>query len=84
MLARPEIGSKEHILLWLASRDPDEEYDWDEWRVCARGQYCFEHFGEHANWPQFSLSAPVHQMDYYAQHHRTFGALYEVMRKQWA
>jgi hypothetical protein len=39
MLARPEIGSKEHISLWLDSKDPNEEYNWSNVRGCACGQY---------------------------------------------
>ena len=29
MLARPEPGTREHIILWLANKDPSETYEWE-------------------------------------------------------
>ncbi|HYT43016.1 MAG TPA: hypothetical protein VEP90_11790, partial [Methylomirabilota bacterium] len=39
MLSRPEIGTQAHILLWLASEDPNEIYDWENSRECPCGRY---------------------------------------------
>lgn len=43
MLSRPEVNTKEHILLWLASKDAKEEFHWPNSRTCACAQYEAEH-----------------------------------------
>jgi hypothetical protein len=39
MLSRPEIGTREHILLWLASKPPREKFVYESVKECACGQY---------------------------------------------
>ena len=54
MLSRPEINTREHILLWLASKPADEKYDWGNPFTCACGQYCNEFLGGNAKWVYFA------------------------------
>jgi hypothetical protein len=46
MLSRPEVGTREHILLWLAGKDPDAEYQWENPQHCPCGQYGREYVTE--------------------------------------
>jgi hypothetical protein len=46
MLQRPEIGTKEHIKLWLAGKDENETYEWLSGE-CPAGQYSREFGDEH-------------------------------------
>lgn len=41
MLSRAEIGTREHVLLWLDSKDPKEGYCWE--KNCPAEQYAAEH-----------------------------------------
>src|SRR5262249_1402751 len=50
MLARPEIGSKAHIKLWLGSKDPSEVGVWEDLCSCFAGRYSQEHFGRAFPW----------------------------------
>lgn len=89
MLARPEIGSREHILLWLAGKPEDEKYNWHNHRQCACGQYSIEMLNGTMRWqkypnldghgPQFLCS--LNYLAYCAP--RTWGALYERARNAW-
>lgn len=84
MLARPEIGSHAHILLWLASQPADREYEWTNPWKCACGQYSLEHYGLACAW--FTLKGhPINDLNGIAlvTHPRTFGALYERAKKVW-
>jgi hypothetical protein len=67
MLSRPEIGTREHVLLWLGSKDPNARYQWEHPERCPCGQYRREHRAEWIN--QLSVLAE--------QQPRTWGALYE-------
>jgi hypothetical protein len=48
MLAKPEIGTKEHIVLWLSSKTGP--YDWVNVSVCACGQYWQENVDAERPW----------------------------------
>ncbi len=72
MLSRPEIGTHEHILLWMNSKDPKEGYCWEE--NCPAEQYAIEHGIEKA----WTLSMPISTL---ASHHpRTWGDLAQRAR----
>lgn len=45
MLQRPEIGSWEHIKLWVADKPQKEKFNWPNREDCAAAQYCLEHYG---------------------------------------
>lgn len=78
MLARPEIGSKPHIRLWVGSKDPNEEYDWSSYFGCACGQYSKEN-GEEHGWVN-----GLGELNRLAEMQpRTFGALYERASMAW-
>jgi hypothetical protein len=53
MLSRPDVGSKEHIQLWLDTKDASETYEWLS-GDCPAGQYDREfgdaHAGLDLNW----------------------------------
>ncbi len=96
MLSRPEIGTREHILLWLGSKKPDETYKWEKSTTCACGQYANEHrLGEPHNEGNGSFSYQWGSVEHLGgfsdnslnhlaeQHPRTFGALYERADKAW-
>ena len=88
MLARPEIGSREHILLWLAGKPADGTFDWNDPKKCAGGQYLYESTG--GWWTEYGRNGNEQNFDNLgalaaaACQHRTYGELYEAMRKQWA
>jgi hypothetical protein len=85
MLSRPEIGSRGHILLWLAGRDQNQSFDWNSHRDCPAGQYSREVLGESApaNW-----GADLNYLSWFAgdvtrQGKATFGKLYEAVAQEW-
>ena len=41
MLSRAEIGTREHVLLWLDSKDPTAAYCWE--KSCPAESYAAEH-----------------------------------------
>jgi len=89
MLARPEPGTREHILLWLSSQDPKKKYDWKFVTTCACGQYAREELGmSNIGWTVFTLfdqkGKPLSELNRMAYDHCTFGALYERARKAWS
>lgn len=100
MLARPEIGSREHMLLWLASKDPNETYNWRTSKQCACGVYAREHgletFDPEVDWGHEHLAStstsisigPIIRNDSLnglaQQRPWAFGALYERAREAWA
>ncbi len=79
MLARPEIGSRSHIKLWLAGKDPDEDYNWSSYFGCACGQYSKEN-GVEQGWADGlgELNNLAREVP------RTFGGLYERVCRAWA
>lgn len=87
MLARPELGTREHILLWLARKDPTEKYEYELYEDCACGQYAREALGKSNLWwatfATFPAGAPLRELNYMASGHKTFGALYDHVRKRW-
>jgi hypothetical protein len=93
MLATPRPGTKEHMLLWLAGRDPGERYDWDNARTCACGTYAREALGKsnYYWWAQVALHSDDggigQAFDELNRHAadvpRTYGALYERVRADW-
>jgi hypothetical protein len=87
MLARPEPGTREHILLWLAGKDPNEKYDWKYATTCACGQYAREVFDmSNFAWTVFSMEPegkPLFELNRIAATHDTFGALLEHARAAW-
>jgi hypothetical protein len=87
MLSRPEIGTREHILLWCGGKDPNEKYRWENSLDCACGQYAREHYGANYAWMSDpNMPAALRDMNTAAQHAKgqTFGALYEELRFRWA
>jgi hypothetical protein len=93
MLARPEPGTREHMLLWLSSQNPDERYEWENTCRCACGRYAREAMGK-PNWwwgEQASrmLDGSVGQAFFTlnslaAIHPRTYGALHDRARRVWS
>jgi hypothetical protein len=90
MLAKPEIGTREHILLWLSGKRPDEVFYWHEAADCACGQYA-KSFGLEREWMKF-LTGLVGRGDYPAlselnelavMSDETFGDLYKSAEKAW-
>lgn len=77
MLSRIEVGSKAHMLQWLADKDTNESYEWLS-AECAAGQYSTEFGDEHAglnlNWLNSLALVKPH----------TWGALTERAQKAWA
>jgi hypothetical protein len=86
MLARPEIGSKEHILLWLENKPPDEKYDWENYAECACGQYSRESLGKSNLWwiaYMANPGCPMNDLNRVAFFYDTFGELLKAVRMQW-
>jgi hypothetical protein len=46
MLSRPDVGTKEHIVSWLAAKDEAATYEWLSGQ-CPAGQYSEEFGDEH-------------------------------------
>jgi hypothetical protein len=44
MLSRPDVGTKDHIQLWLGTKDASEPYEWLS-GDCPAGQYS-KQFGD--------------------------------------
>src|SRR6266566_2889110 len=98
MLQVPEKGSREHIKLWLAGRDPNERYHWSASADCACGQYSREHYGADFSWlghkdcPPALAELNLHargpataaHYPYTTTADHTFGALYDRVCKAWA
>ena len=85
MLARPEIGSREHILLWLASQPKDRKYYWPCTTCCACAQYseaCGEplSFWVHTQ-PVIDMNAVARDVS--GSKTGTYGKLYRALRKTW-
>lgn len=86
MLARPEIGSREHILLWLAGKPADEKFAYHNSQICACGQYSSEHGNLCGIWIE---SKAVAEMDCAARAvsyhgYGTFGGLYKELSSRWS
>jgi hypothetical protein len=75
MLTRPDVGTLEHIRLWLASKPAGEGYEWLS-EECAWGQYCMEHYGVAQGEPTAELQL-LNRKARETPH--TWGALYERM-----
>jgi hypothetical protein len=76
MLARPEIKTKEHVLLWLAGKPADETYDWNKAGECACGQY----WGENVDrlFPhKWGQDLAMDWFNMIAMDCKTFGELYQ-------
>ena len=80
MLARPEVGTKEHILMWLASKPADEVFNWHSTKHCACGQYAETFFYGLGCW---SYNSALSEMNVVAFFIPTFGKLHEAMRERW-
>jgi hypothetical protein len=79
MLARPEIGTREHVILWLASKPADEAYEWANPHCCACGQYWGENVGKiFPHMWEYDPAMPW--LNIMAQDCRTFGELYQKAR----
>jgi hypothetical protein len=79
MLARPDILSGAHILMWLASKPPNKRYRWIERGTCACGQYWSEFVDAErpGGWARRG-GAALNLLNDIACHHRTFGALHRA------
>ena len=86
MLARPEPGTKEDILLWLAGKDPNEKYDWSNCSACACGQYSSARLGTSTAWLGAQRYIPaLHELNRLACDvpSRSFGELHAIARGTW-
>ena len=43
MLARPEYGTRLHILAWVAQQPQRAKFDWDDCTACAVARYADAH-----------------------------------------
>lgn len=71
MLSRPEIGTREHVLLWLDSKDPKEGYCWE--KTCPAESYAAEHGLDQVPW-----TSPISPLA--SGFPRTWGALAQRAR----
>jgi hypothetical protein len=76
MLQRNEVGTREHILTWLASKDEAECFEWLSGE-CPAGQYSREFGDEHSGLNLEQLNRLAH-----IQPH-TWGALYDRVCQDW-
>ena len=89
MLARPEAGTREHILLWLAGKDPEEKFNWHYYDMCACGQYAREEMGL-SNLAWITLAGtkkderPLAELNRMAFFCENFGELYEFACGSWS
>jgi len=86
MLARPEVKSAEHVLLWLASKPRSKRYIWRYVDKCPCGQYWTENVDAEkpSGWTSHRNDKvwPLHILNLIAQHCRpTFGDLYDAYAK---
>jgi len=81
MLARAEIGTKEHLKLWVGGKDPAEEFRWDNSQDCACGQYSREFHGADHRWHDAPVETALRQMNKIAQYTspHTFGVLHAAL-----
>lgn len=89
MLARPEPGSRAHILLWLAGKNPAETYCWDLHQTCACGQYAREALGKsNIYWTTLATMTPegaaLAELNAMAMTAKSFGELYARALAAWA
>lgn len=89
MLQRPEIGTREHILLWLASKPANESFYWLNPDICACGQYSKEFFGDSQAWG--GMTGPILHLNNIAGRLSSsiccpiyWGDLYDAARKAWS
>ena len=86
MLARPEVGTKEHVLLWLASKPPEETYIWEKGDICACGQYTTANadvkHNIHGYWARIPALCELNNLA--CTEPRNFGALYERAYGAWS
>jgi hypothetical protein len=83
MLARPEPQSREHIQLWLDTKDPQETFIWSNSDNCACGQYLRSIGHRVTGWlDDFSLSANVRRLNHLARDKWTFGELAAAYRSE--
>jgi len=82
MLSRPEIGSREHIMLWLASKDPRATYNWTCPFSCACATYSDDSYGQRYYWVNMLSLHDLNKLAYLRPW--TYGALYKRARKAWA
>jgi hypothetical protein len=89
MLQRPEIGTREHVLLWLAGKPADEAYKWMPHEECPCAVYNLDH-----GMPKEWWSEPNHRRarvkktkielsDLAGGFPRTWGALHDRAREAW-
>lgn len=88
MLARPEPGTREHMLLWLAGKAPDETYEYYSYADCACGQYARETMGlSNHRWAEelmgTSKGRTFCELNRMAAQCATFGELYERAERAW-
>jgi len=94
MLAYPEVGTRAHILLWLAGKNPKHFYHWDDCDDCAVAQYIKEnmHRAPYPLWSQIGINkklAPLDELNEFAYQiadssgDATFGELYLAARRAW-
>jgi len=86
MLARPEPGTREHMLLWLASQPADKTYPWTVPSRCACGTYARQAMGKSNLWwsVQASRPGPFAELNNLAAiHPYTYGALHARALAAW-
>ena len=93
MLQRPEIFSREDILLFIGSKNPEEKYDWSNAKICARGQYLASRGITRHHKKYYDLiwsnEFPIRELNNIAHicHNEdkdTFGELHQALQRQWA
>jgi hypothetical protein len=87
MLARPEFGSRAHILMWLADQDPAASYDWMSYEHCACGRYARANQVSNLFWAAFASTTAgqaMMELNAMAMSARNFGELHERARRQWS
>ena len=86
MLARPEPNTREHILLWLSSKDPEEKYLWESYTFCACAAYARETMGlRDIRWAgEMYPGSALGELNRMAMGLKTFGALYKRACERWS
>jgi len=85
MLSRPEIGTKEHILLWLAGKDVKAEYEWRCPHSCPAGTYSEEFYNYHYRWIEGDdVGRTLQEISRMAKRRpNNYGTLYKRAYKAW-
>jgi len=86
MLQRPEIFSREDIILFVGDKNPAEKYFWPDGEICARAQYLMAR-GYPARCDSI-VEPAVSELNKIAHNlwglkKNTFGKLHDELCRQW-